>query len=83
MVPESQTESVWEYLFLPETERERLHDLGREGWELVGAGGDPADRQLYLKRPGQRLRERVTLEQRAHYLAAIEHAEGDRPEGGA
>ena len=83
MVPEGQAVSVWEYLVLPETERERLHDLGREGWELVAAGGDPADRQLYLKRPGQSLRERVTLEQRALYLAAVEHAKGDRPEGGA
>jgi hypothetical protein len=84
VVPEGQPISpVWEYLILPEAERERLHDLGREGWELVAAGGDPADRQLYLKRPGQGLRERVTLEQRAHYFATIGQEEVDRPEDGA
>lgn len=58
---------AWEYLTLAEAERERLSALGAEGWELVGVGGKPEDRVLYLKRPGPTLRERVTLDQRAAY----------------
>ena len=33
--------TTWEYLTVPETERDRLADLGREGWELVAIGGGP------------------------------------------
>lgn len=58
----------WEYEVLPEAERERLGDLGRDGWELAGVGGDQGARLLYLKRPRQSFRERVTLEQRVAYL---------------
>jgi len=57
----------WEYLTLPETERDRLPHFGMEGWDLVAIGGDPDDRLLYLKRPVQSLRERVTIEQRNRY----------------
>jgi hypothetical protein len=60
----------WEYEVLPEVERERLGDLGREGWELTGVGGDEGARLLYLKRPRQSFRERVTLEQRVAYLSS-------------
>ena len=58
---------TWEYLAVPETERDRLADLGRDGWELVAIGGDPDERLLYLKRPAQSLRARVTTEQRDRY----------------
>jgi hypothetical protein len=61
------TTSTWEYLTLLETDRDRLPHLGMEGWELVAIGGDPDDRLLYLKRPVQSLRERVTIEQRNRY----------------
>jgi hypothetical protein len=61
------TTATWEYLTLPETERDRLLHLGMEGWELVAIGGDPDDRLLYLKRPVLSLRERVTIEQRNRY----------------
>ena len=61
------TIAPWEYLTVPETERDRLADLGMEGWELVAIGGDGDDRLLYLKRPVQSLRERVTIEQRNRY----------------
>ena len=54
----------WEYLTVPERERHRLSALGEEGWELAGVGGNSDEPLLYLKRPGQDLRERVTIEQR-------------------
>lgn len=49
---------------MPEARAEQLNDLGHEGWELVAAGGEKGERQLYLKRPVPDLRERITLEQR-------------------
>lgn len=62
--------TTWEYLTVPETERDRLADLGREGWELVAIGGGSDERLLYLKRPGQTLKARVTTEQRNRYYAS-------------
>lgn len=62
---------TWEHLTLSEVERSRLASLGREGWELVGIGGSPEERLLYLKRKGLGLRERVTLEQRSRYYASL------------
>jgi hypothetical protein len=41
-----------------------------EGWELVAIGGGPDDRLLYLKRPAQSLKARVTTEQRNRYYAS-------------
>ena len=64
------TTTTWEYLTVPEIQRDRLVDLGREGWELVAIGGGPDERLLYLKRPGQSLRARVTTEQRNRYYAS-------------
>jgi hypothetical protein len=61
------TPGAWEYLTVPETERDRSADLGLEGWELVAVGGSPDERLLYLKRPTQSLRARVTTEQRNRY----------------
>jgi hypothetical protein len=58
---------TWEYLTLPEIERDRLPHLGMEGWELVTVGGGPDERLLYLKRPAQSLSARVTTEQRNRY----------------
>jgi hypothetical protein len=59
--------AIWEYLIVPELERHQLSGLGEEGWELVGLGGSSDERMLYLKRPGQDFRERVTIEQRTRY----------------
>ncbi len=61
------TTATWEYLTLPEAERDRLAHLGKEGWELVAIGGGPDERLLYLKRPAQSLAARVTTEQRDRY----------------
>jgi hypothetical protein len=60
----------WEYLTIPETERQRLPQLGVEGWELVAIGVDPGERLLYLKRPIQSLTARVTTEQRNRYYVS-------------
>jgi hypothetical protein len=64
------TTATWEYLTLPETERDRLPQLGMEGWELVAIGGAPDARLLYFKRPAQSLSARVTTEQRDRYYAS-------------
>ena len=64
------TITSWEYLTLPETERAHLPQLGSEGWELVAIGGDPGEHVLYLKRPSQSLRSRVTSEQRNRYFVS-------------
>lgn len=55
--------TVWEYLDETRPDRERLNELGAEGWELVGV----SDGIFYLKRPGPTFRERVTIEQRRAY----------------
>jgi len=64
------TTAIWEYLTIPEAERHRLPQLGMDGWELVGVGGDPDERLLYLKRPAQSLSARVTTEQRNRYYVS-------------
>ena len=64
------TSTAWEYLTLPEAERDSLAQLGMDGWELVAIGGDPGERLLYLKRPAQSLSARVTIEQRNRYFAS-------------
>jgi hypothetical protein len=71
---------TWEYLTLPETERDRLPHLGIEGWELVTIGGGPDDRLLYLKRPVQSLSARVTTEQRNRYYLSRGLDPEDSPE---
>ena len=73
---------AWDYLTLPEQQRERLAELGRDGWELVGVGGDADYRLLYLKRPALSFRERVTLDQRHRYFDSFgldpsPHADGN------
>ncbi|MGH2613682.1 MAG: hypothetical protein ACRDJC_00445 [Thermomicrobiales bacterium] len=67
----SARQAIWDYLVISEDERDRLPALGREGWELVGVGGCPDERLLYLKREGPDLRERVTLDQRKHYFKSL------------
>lgn len=57
----------WEYLIIPQAEHERLHDLGRDGWELVAASVSGSEPVLYLKRPRTGFRERVTIDQRESY----------------
>ncbi len=61
----------WEYLIIPETERDRLHELGLVGWELIAIGGSDTDRIIYLKRAEPDLRERVTVAQRDAYYATL------------
>ena len=56
----------WEHRVESSPSAERLAELGREGWELVGVQGASA----YLKRGLPGYRERVTLAQRARALAA-------------
>ena len=70
MMARAATITSWEYLTIPETERSRLPQLGAEGWELVAIGGAPDQRLLYLKRPTQSLRARVTTEQRNRYYVS-------------
>ncbi len=54
----------WEYLYFtdvdkdtgvlhPPTHKERLNELGRQGWELVGVVADSSGRvqKMYFKRP--------------------------------
>ena len=64
------TIAAWEYLTVPETERDRLAHLGKEGWELVAIGGGPDERLLYLKRPAENFAARVTTEQRNRYYVS-------------
>jgi hypothetical protein len=64
------TTTTWEYLTVPEAERDRLPQLGMDGWELVAIGGGPDERLLYLKRPAQSLAARVTTEQRNRYYVS-------------
>ena len=66
---ESHGAAAWEYLSILESERDRLADLGRKGWELVAAVPAGGVTRLYLKRPRLGLRERVTLAQRAQVYA--------------
>jgi hypothetical protein len=63
--------TAWEYLVLAESERERLAELGRAGWELVAAIGSGDDGRLYLKRPGLDFRQRVTLDQRGAFYREL------------
>jgi hypothetical protein len=51
---------------------ERLNELGAEGWELaaVALADGKSVPTCYFKRPGQDLRERVTLDHRQQYVAA-------------
>ena len=58
------TTAIWEYLVIPEAERHRLPQLGMDGWELVGVGGDPDER------PAQSLSARVTTDQRNRYYVS-------------
>ena len=66
----SAASGTWEYLTIPESERDHLSHLGMEGWELVAIGGRPDDRLLYLKRPAPSLSSRVTIEQRNRYYVS-------------
>jgi hypothetical protein len=65
-----ESDMKWEYLVIPEVERDRLHQLGHEGWSLVCVGGGPGAPLLYLQRPTIPFRERVTLDQRRAYFLA-------------
>lgn len=60
----------WEYLAVPESQRNRLSELGAEGWELVAVGENAAGSLLYLKRRLPGFRDLVTLEQRHAYYTA-------------
>jgi hypothetical protein len=60
--------SGWEYLILERSEADRLHELGREGWELVAVTRADDGVELFLKRPLPGFREQITLEQRSSYV---------------
>ena len=77
------TPLVWEYLVLPESERGQLGELGLVGWELVAIGGNERERLLYLKRPQQSFRERVTLDQRAVYFEGLDRQAETKAGSGA
>jgi hypothetical protein len=70
-MPSNQQGSTWEYLIIPDVDRGRLSELGRDGWELVAIGGNAPEALLYLKRPMRSFRERVTLDQRRAYFASL------------
>ncbi len=63
--------TAWEYRTLPERDRERLAELGSDGWEMVGIGGEADSRLLYLKRPALHFWERVTLDQRRQVYESL------------
>lgn len=59
--------TTWEYRRTGLLAEPELNELGRDGWELSGVAAG----ELFFKRPLPSFKERVTLEQRAHYLDAI------------
>ena len=65
----------WEHRIETSPSSERLAELGREGWELVGVIGADA----YLRRPAPAYREQVTMAQRERALAAPPHKAGRTP----
>ena len=62
---------TWEYLTVTGEPETHLATLGQEGWELVAVTGGAEEATLYFKRPGLTFRERVTLDQRRRYYAAL------------
>lgn len=70
-------QGTWEYRAEPTPGLDRLNELGAEGWELIGIDAGA----FYLKRPALSFKDRVAMEQRAHYFAnrnAQSHRETDR-----
>ncbi len=60
----STSDQAWEYRQIPAQNEAALDELGRAGWELVGAVPSDDGPRLYLKRPALDFRERVTLDQK-------------------
>jgi hypothetical protein len=60
--------TTWEYRRTGPLSNAELNELGADAWELVGVAAG----ELYFKRPGMSFKERVTLEQRAHYYASLD-----------
>jgi hypothetical protein len=74
--------SNWEYR--KAVDFNELHQLGREGWELVSVTGTGQSRQeteqglgdtFYLKRPSPSIREGITAEQRDRVLTGRQETE--------
>ena len=63
---------TWEYLMEDVSKQERLDELGAAGWELAGVAMaiGKSYPTCYFKRPGQDLRERVTLDHRQRFETA-------------
>ena len=61
----------WEYVVVAGPDQARLAELGDEGWELVGVVAGAGGPTCFLKRPALDFRERVTLEQKRRYYAAL------------
>ena len=62
---------TWEYLTVTGDAETHLATLGREGWELVAVAGPANAPSLFFKRPAPTFRERVTLDQKRRYYAAL------------
>lgn len=65
-----QAQPKWEYMTVPETERDRLSALGAEGWEMVAIGDNGPGSMFYFKRRLPDFRELVTLDQQSAYYAS-------------
>src|SRR3546814_8619362 len=64
--------ATWDYLALPESNRDQLAELGAQGWELVTVGGADLNRTFYLKRRQLDFRERVTLERSEEHTSELQ-----------
>ena len=61
---------AWEYHTTQDAAA--LPALGQAGWELAGVAPGPDGAPVfYLKRPAPDFRERITLEQKAHYYTLL------------
>jgi hypothetical protein len=74
---------TWEYH--KGSSDENLHELGREGWELVAVvpSGPGAHLTFYFKRPAPSFREQVTEDQKRRYYTLYGLKASGREEGGA
>ena len=67
----SATSTRWEYVVIVGPDQAWLTELGDEGWELAGVAAGEDGPTCYFKRPALDFRERVTLDQKRRYYAAL------------
>ncbi|PXY55387.1 hypothetical protein [Virgibacillus profundi] len=65
----------WEYMITENDER--LSELGSAGWELVSAIKQKTGIKLYLKKPVQSFRDRITVDQRKEVYKDFNMEEAD------